>query len=168
MREQWIVVTHFPAYAVSNHGQIKRVLPSVKRHLTHVGKILHPSLDSHGYYRVILCRQGFQKQFYVHDLVAIMFIGEKPPSLQTNHKDGDPKNNFAENLEYVTRRENSLHAHNVLHVLAGERNPCAKLTEEAVREIRSQLTTRQLANKYSVNIGTINSVRSRSSWAHIQ
>ena len=47
---------------------------------------------------------------YVHRLVAEAFC-EKPAGKEyVNHKDGNPGNNRADNLEWVTNRENLIHA----------------------------------------------------------
>lgn len=50
----------------------------------------------------------------------------------------------------------------------GERNPRAKLTEDAVIEIRSsKLDDRELADKFGVGAGTIRRVRAGRSWRHV-
>ena len=51
----------------------------------------------------------------------------------------------------------------------GERNPRAKLTEEAVRDIRtSNWTGVELALKYGVSEVTIHRVRRNKSWRHYE
>lgn len=47
----------------------------------------------------------------VHQLVAGAFLGACPEGLEINHIDGNQLNNRMENLEYITHRENILHAH---------------------------------------------------------
>ena len=62
-------------------------------------------------YRIInLCKDGQQKSFFVHRLVALTFLGEpSSPDLVVNHKDGNKLNNIPENLEWVTQIENMHH-----------------------------------------------------------
>lgn len=50
-------------------------------------------------------------KYRVHRLVALAFC-EKPNNAAgvVNHKDGNPLNNLAQNLEWVTQRENTIHA----------------------------------------------------------
>jgi hypothetical protein len=60
-----------------------------------------------GYLTVNFQMRG--KKYYIHRLVAEHFI-DGDSSLEVNHKDGDKKNNYVSNLEWVTSRENQLHA----------------------------------------------------------
>ena len=51
------------------------------------------------------------KKVLVHRVVAATFFGRND-LLIVNHKDGNTRNNRPENLEYVTHRENTIHAYN--------------------------------------------------------
>ena len=66
---------------------------------------LHPS----GYRFVRICGQSWR----VHRVVMLAFKGPPPnqQAWQVHHKDGDRANNRLDNLEYVTRSQNMLHAH---------------------------------------------------------
>lgn len=66
-----------------------------------------------GHYRVnLVAKDGTHKQVFVHRLVALYFI-ENPYGLDVvNHKDFDPSNNAAENLEWTTRRGNYKYSFN--------------------------------------------------------
>lgn len=92
-------------YQVSDKGQVRRFY-----------KDRYPKLlknrPSANYYTVSLSKNCEKKTFAVHRLVAEAFL-EKPVTnepLEVNHKDGNKLNNNVSNLEWVTQRENLLHA----------------------------------------------------------
>lgn len=69
------------------------------------GEIKSGSLDASGY----LTTQIARKSYKMHRLVAAAFLGDHP-ELVVNHKDGNKTNNNIENLEWVTKAQNSQHA----------------------------------------------------------
>lgn len=76
---------------------------------------LKPFISNSGYYRLnLVLKNGKQKKFSVHRLVAFVFIKNDDPirKKQVNHKDGDKLNNKVENLEWVSQSENVRHAYN--------------------------------------------------------
>jgi hypothetical protein len=53
-------------------------------------------------------------------------------------------------------------------VSRGSAHGCAKLTEEAVREIRaSTLKLRELAERYGISISQVSDIRRRKTWKHL-
>jgi hypothetical protein len=86
-------------YAVSNYGNVKSLKFGKE-------KILKPRADGDGYLYVTFCKNGKMKHHKVHRLVASAFI-ENPDNLpQVNHKDENPSNNNADNLEWCTQEYN--------------------------------------------------------------
>lgn len=71
------------------------------------GKILKPSTDKDGYLLVGLCKNGKQKTYKVHRLVAEAFIPNPNNLPQVNHKDENKQNNFVSNLEWCSAKYNS-------------------------------------------------------------
>lgn len=105
-------------YFANELGEIKsvdrprRIITNGKEYwYNRKGKILKPTENSHGYNCVtIKYLNGSQKVITVHQLVARAFILNPENKPQINHIDGNKKNNRVENLEWVTPRENLLHA----------------------------------------------------------
>lgn len=74
-------------------------------------RYLKPSKDKDGYYKVILSKNGDQKQFFVHRLVAEAYI-ENPENKRTvDHIDGDINNNHYTNLQWATHHEQNENYH---------------------------------------------------------
>lgn len=103
--ENWrpIVIKDCP-YEVSDWGRVRNKNDKILR-----------GGNSHGY-RTVSLRSGSDKRrhFLVHRLVAEAFIPNPKNLPCVNHKDGNRANNNVENLEWVTKSENSFHAVNVL------------------------------------------------------
>lgn len=100
MKEIWKDIEGYESYQVSNLGRIRR-MPK--------GKIRVQKAARNGYLTVNLCKNNKVRWFYVHRLVASAFIANHDNLPIVNHKDENKHNNFADNLEWVTQRENCLH-----------------------------------------------------------
>lgn len=83
---------------VVKHGRVKQV------HLK--GVILRQAIKKKGYMEVGLTKNGKQKSFKVHRLVATAFIHNTYNLPQINHKDEHPSNNFVGNLEWCDNSYN--------------------------------------------------------------
>ena len=109
MQEIWKDIPHYEGkYQVSNLGNIKSL------HFKHqnIQKLLKPTLNSSGYYKIELYRDGKSKIFYVHRVVASVFIPNPHNKPEVNHIDGNKLNNMVNNLEWCTISENQIHAIN--------------------------------------------------------
>ena len=51
---------------------------------------------------------GKREDVYIHRLIGILFIPNPDPlnKIEINHKNCNPNNNYINNLEWVTRKEN--------------------------------------------------------------
>jgi hypothetical protein len=99
------------SYQVSNKGNVKSLTRYVKhsRGGTQIlkGRILKKrSGKNNKYLSVSLLKNGKNKTFYIHFLVAEAFIGERPENKVIDHIDNNIENNKVENLRYCTQREN--------------------------------------------------------------
>lgn len=105
LKENWAQIRDFPNYKISNLGRIKNDM---------TGMILKPSLNSCGYPKVDLCRNGKKYTKNIHRLVAEYFIENHNNKPEVNHKNGDKLDNRVVNLEWVTKSENNMHKCRVL------------------------------------------------------
>lgn len=67
--------------------------------------------------QIVLSKNGHTRSYDIHILVAAAFI-DNPNNYETvNHKDGNPENNCANNLEWMPRADNIRHAfkNNLIH-----------------------------------------------------
>lgn len=100
-------------YQVSNLGRVKGLKMYVKGKngsiRTKKEKMLKNGLCKNNYSIVVLSKNGKNKTFYVHRLVAHMFIynDDKINKTQVNHIDENKENNCIENLEWCTPNYNS-------------------------------------------------------------
>jgi uncharacterized protein YerC len=104
-------------YQVSNLGRIKSfdktIMVKIKNQniVTKKGKILKPNNNNNsGYNKVTLSKEGTNKPFTIHRLVAKAFIDNPENKPFVNHKDGNKLNNCVSNLEWVSLKENTQHA----------------------------------------------------------
>jgi len=182
--EKWIRIRQFPCYAVSNHGNVKRIVADKKNH---VCRVLKPWLNNKGYKIVQLSTCGNLYKRLVSRLVCEAFHGKPPTSKhEVAHNDGVPTNNLASNLRWATRKENMADcirhgtqingarhftATNPEKIARGERHGHAKLTEKQAREIllseRTIGSGRRLAKKYKVSPAIISNIRNRIIWRHL-
>lgn len=111
MEEIWLDIKDFKGiYQVSNLGRVK----SLARDIICRGRLLHfkevilkSAIGRDGYKRVALSKDGKQKMFLVHRLVADAFIPNPNNYPIINHKDEDKANNVPENLEWCTHKYNN-------------------------------------------------------------
>jgi hypothetical protein len=74
-------------------------------------KALSSRVDRAGYKTVRLYNNGKTKTFFLHRLIAQLFIPNEFNKNKVNHKDGNKSSNWYENLEWVTHAENVQHAY---------------------------------------------------------
>ena len=157
----------FRAYKVSNQG---RVFSCKRQRL-----LVLQTTSNDRCRKVSLSRRGKLHHFLVHRLVLLAFVGPCPKGCECNHKDGNPKNNRLENLEWITCSENTRHAIDVLgrdFGRPGETSGTSKLTEKEVLQIRrlretTDLSLVSLARRFGVSHPTISNIVKRKTWKHI-
>lgn len=111
--ENWKPVKNYEnLYEVSDCGNVRsldRVVPyknGYEKTQIKKGKMLSQKTDKDGYKSVTLCVNQQMKCFRVHRLVAQAFIPNPNNLPLINHKDENPNNNHASNLEWCDRSYN--------------------------------------------------------------
>ncbi len=181
-KEIWRPIPGFAAYAVSDLGRVKRVVPGKRSRECRVAK---PWISNHGYETVGLFMDGKNHKRLIHRLVCETFHGPAPVAgSQVAHGDGTRRNNRADNLRWASRSENMEDArgHGTMAIGVrhgrsvcpertprGEKHGHAKLTEHDVIVIRgiSGKSGRAVAEMYGVSAATISMIRRRKIWSHI-
>lgn len=140
--EEWRdVIGYEGVYKVSSLGRVFRSKPGMG---ATSGRVLSPKMptNTHAYCSVDLSCDGIKRSRGVHVLVAEAFHGKRPRGKLPNHKDLNKINNRADNLEWLTRRQNQMHAikagRKPGRKMPGSSNGNARLNESQVAEIIKQ------------------------------
>lgn len=68
--------------------------------------VMSPAGRTRKYDSLVLCRNGLPKTYRVHVLIAMAFHENPDGKPEVDHIDGNTKNNRADNLRWVTTKEN--------------------------------------------------------------
>ena len=114
--EFWLPVRGYEnMYEVSNFGNVRSLDRIVGARSGgqrfQKGALLKPGMDSRGYLQVCLNKDGSHKMHLVHRLVVKAYMANDGVRNDVNHIDSNRTNNNLENLEWVTKSENQLHAY---------------------------------------------------------
>jgi hypothetical protein len=136
--EEWRAVAGYEGlYEVSNLGRVRSLDIIVTRphpkdnHLCDYkikGRMLMQLPSTNGYLFVHLYKDKRAVQQTVHRLVSEAFVPGYFDGAHVNHKDENKHNNRADNLEWVTRRENSIYGTCQDRLHKNQRKPVIQLT----------------------------------------
>lgn len=121
------------------------------------GKQVKPQENNCGYMRVQLCNGKRKPRFFVHRLVAELFI-QNPLNLpQVNHKDGNKKNNHVDNLEWISASDNRKHAFRDLGLkptrVCGTDSGVCKVTIEQIQQAKIAVESGRLIKDVAAELG---------------
>lgn len=166
MTENWHPIPDFEGhYLVSDKGRVMSLKGGGRKLLS---LVLDPSS---GYLVVCLRKDGRQRNYSVHRLVAAAFIRPPTEGEHVCHSDGDAMNNALENIRIDTPKGNGADMTRHGTRAIGQRHGCAKLTEPEVLRIRSMsasgMLQRDIAAGFGISIAAIKDIVQRRSWAHL-
>ncbi|QWV94881.1 HNH endonuclease [Geomonas oryzisoli] len=140
-------------YAVTRNG----VVYSLPRRGVKKLKIMkHVKNMKADYIRVKLSCNGEDDLYYVHRLVAETYIPNPECKPMVNHIDGDKTNNRIENLEWVTRLENQIHAFETGLYPNCKIHPLKK--NEVYDLVKSGMPIKDVAERYGMTPGGVRSL----------
>lgn len=176
--ERWKPIEGYEGiYEISDYGRIRSLDRIIEcrcdfgiYHSRRKGTYLRFGTNQSGYYNCRLYKDTFGKTQLVSRLVAQTFIPNPNNYPEVNHKDGNKKNNYYKNLEWMTHNENYQHGLDTgLINNVGENASKAILSDEDVIKIlQSQKSARELSKKFKVNKSVIYQIKNKVTWKHIK
>lgn len=157
MNEEWRDVVGYEGYyQVSNLGRVKSLERIDSNNHPLKERILKFGFSGKKYKYVILNKNGKSKTKTVHRLVAIAFLDNPDNKTQVNHLDEDKYNNNANNLEWVTPKENSNYGTLIERMKQSNSKPIKVIYKDDTYEIWESATL--FAREYGISRGHISNV----------
>ena len=160
-------------YQITNYGRVYSLEYIGPNNSVRGNKFLKPAVAD-GYHRIKLHKDKVIKSFAIHRLVGKAFIENPNNKPYINHKNFLRNDNFYLNLEWMTAKENTIHAflNKRYPSRKGELNHSSKITKEQVLEIRRLLLENQvyitdIAKTFKVNRRTIFELKSGKTYTDI-
>lgn len=125
--EVWRDCPDHPGYRVSDRGRV-----------ANGETLLVQTINGRGYVQVKMWhRSGQRRSERVHRLVAEQFLANPEGKPEVNHRNGRKMDNWKENLEWSTGRENVQHAvaNNLIQRRRGASHHMAKYPEATIRQV---------------------------------
>lgn len=149
LNEEWRDIKDYEGfYQVSNYGRVK----SLDRY-DYLGRfkkehIMREDISNNKYHRVMLSKNGITERYLVHRLVAFAFpeiCGEWFEGAICNHKDENPENNYAWNIELCDYSYNNTYNKKSIKIGKKRSKPVLQysLKGELIKEWDSVNSTKQ-------------------------
>lgn len=156
--------TNYKLYPIPNYENCYSITEDGQVWSHYRNKFLKSYLNKDGYAYIDLSKNGKQKRFTIHKLVALTFLPEPTKEqTQVNHIDENKLNNHKDNLEWVTPKENinhgTGHARGMAQTAITQRN--RPDISKKVRCIETQIiydSTREAQRQLNIDCGSIGRV----------
>lgn len=161
------------SYMISTFGRVKSlpkfVIDPNGRVRPYKELIMKQQVTSkYGHLKVSFRKDNDRKEFLVHRLVLMAFDRNPVGKEEALHKDGNPKNNFIENLKWGTSKENSQDS--ILHgtIARGKDLPQTKLSESDVKKIRAdKRTSTEISKEFGISPRHVRGIKANEYWKYI-
>lgn len=142
-------IPNFEDYSVTTDGR-------VFSHKKKKPKELKKYLTRKGYHKVWLYKDGTRSMMFVHRAVMLTYVDNPHNKPLVNHLDGSKTNNHVDNLEWVTHKENIVHAQKVIKTVT---EALTADVVEKIKELRKENKTyKQISIESGIPYGRIRSV----------
>ena len=123
------------------------------------------------YPSVTLKKNGKSRQFLLHRLLLLTFIGCPKKGEECRHLDGNPLNYNLSNLKWGTHTENMCDIKRHGKGNGGSANGMSKLTDEKVLAIdclvSNGFSLEKISRIFCVSVKAIWSIKQRKTWKHL-
>jgi hypothetical protein len=168
LEEEWRRIPFNGNYEVSNLGNVRSWINN-RGETRREPRLLTQSRNHRRYHVVGLAG----RQYRVHRLVALAFLGEGRPGEIVRHLDDNKSNNRLANLAWGSHTDNAADriANGNQHRPAGMKHHRATLTDEIVRLIRARreagASLLEIQGEFDVDYRRVSAICLRKSWAHV-
>lgn len=120
--ERWRPIPGYEgSYEVSDLGRVRSLDRMDARGRTRTGRLLRLRRTTRNHLAVALYKDLTRRDYQVHHLVLVTFVGSRPPGTEGCHWNDDPTDNRLDNLRWDTRSANCLDSvRNGGHARAGK------------------------------------------------
>jgi len=152
------MIKDYPNYKITENGEVysyaqKKPKKLTPRKTTQNGKYLQVSLYNDKCKKHPITKQKLPDQLYIHKLVYESFVGQIPKGMTVDHIDDDPSNNKIENLQLMTRGENSTKGQNKTR-----RDDLWNNRQEVINKVKELGSQQKAAQYYNCSDVTISRV----------
>ena len=172
--ELWKAVKGYEGiYEVSNYGRVKSISRIALKRSGGIKRTTKPfilkSVLEAGYKYVRITKNYKRKKLKTARIVAFAWIDNPDNKPQVNHKNGIRYNDTVENLEWVTAKENSIHAveTGLSPIIGGQHWKSLLTNDEAVDIATSELSRKELMDKYQIGYHIVERIQKGTSWSRI-
>lgn len=165
----------FPDYRVGSDGTVWSCKERTGKHSYRHGnnwRRLTGCVSNGTHYRTATLRHnGNAKQFWIHQLVLLAFVGPPPRDYECRHLNSDRLDNRLCNLAWGTVKENADDRNIAGTQLRGDACPTRTLSEAMVIELRRRRalgeTIGQMMREFGLNRSTVSRALCGRCWAHV-